>query len=271
LRTLAFAISTALSRINSVEKGTKTLVVVIVALLLAMALPACGGGDDDSSSSSATESAERAESNGASADKDASGGGPQGSEKGGGDGAGATGGSPSHSSADADRKGGSNGGVGNTASNADAHNDSGGGSAPLVVEGTDNSIQEFGGAAEGSQFNEVAAVAHAYLDARAAEDWVTVCGYVFNSVAASYERLASEAGLEDASCAATAKALSGSGQQRWRDEAAGADVRSVRVDGESAFAIYVFNGEGYALPMKAEGGAWKLFNISPTPLPDSYR
>jgi hypothetical protein len=41
----------------------------------------------------------------------------------------------------------------------------------------------------------------------------------------------------------------------------------MRIEGDLAFALYRgMDGKGYALPLKNEGGRWKLTALGPTPL-----
>jgi hypothetical protein len=52
-----------------------------------------------------------------------------------------------------------------------------------------------------------------------------------------------------------------------RREAAQADVRSLRIEGDQAFVLYTgLNGTVLAVPMKNEDGSWKVASIAGTPL-----
>jgi hypothetical protein len=148
------------------------------------------------------------------------------------------------------------------------HTDSDGGSKQFEVKGGDNSIQEFGSEATGSDFNKAAAALHNFLDARAEENWAAACSYASKGVIQSLETLAvrSKQG-NDSSCAASQEALFGGAPSSELARAAEADVESLRTEGDRAFIIYrEAEGAVAAISMAKEGGIWKVAALSGAPL-----
>jgi hypothetical protein len=234
-----------------VRGGPKTLVVALVALLIAVGLAACGGGDSSSSTTTEAGQAESGSSQDASKQSDAQRG--------------------------VEGKSGSGSGEGqsdNLSSSASKftpkqHSDSGGGAQQFKVKGGDNSIQEFGAEADTSEFDEAAAAAHNFIDARAEGDWGAACDYMAKSILESFEKLAARAEqLNNRSCAGLLEALTNpAAKGALKTEAAQADVRSLRIEGERAFVIYTANGGTvYAMPMANEDGDWKVASLAGTPL-----
>jgi hypothetical protein len=149
------------------------------------------------------------------------------------------------------------------------HHDSGGGSAQYRVKGGDNSVQEFGSEAEGSEFETAAAALHSFLDARAQGDWAAACSYISKSVVESFEQLAARAKQGGgAGCAAVLEELTNpAAKQAMKEEAARANAGSLRTEGERAFLIYTGADKTViAMPITNEGGAWKVASPAGTPL-----
>ena len=139
----------------------------------------------------------------------------------------------------------------------ESHEDSGGGVGQFITRGADNSIQEFGAEASDAERERAAEVLHAYLDARAAQQWATACSYVSSVLAGSLGQLASGSG-----CAGGLAAVS----ERVPDSAlaavAIADVGSLRSNGSRGFILYHgANKTDYAMPMTLEDGSWKVSAI----------
>lgn len=241
------------SRIVAVRRVPKTLAAALVALVLAVGVVACGGGDD--SDSTATEAAGQRQSQ---AD-DASQGENQSNESGSGKG---------DSSSDSDGEGQSSGG---DASDfvPKRHSDSGGGAEKFKVKGGDNSVQEFGQEADTAEFDAAAVALHNFLDARAESNWAAACQYMSSSVIESFEKLAAQAkGVDDTSCGAILEALTNpAAKQSMKEEAAKANVGSLRIEDEQAFVIYTgIDGTIMAMPMVNEDGTWKVGSLAGTPL-----
>lgn len=148
------------------------------------------------------------------------------------------------------------------------HTDSGGGSEQFQVKGADNSVQEYGEEAEGSEFEQAASALHGFLDARAAEEWGAACSYLAPNVVASLEEEASaRAEGGERSCAAALETITNpEGKEELREEAAQADVGSVRVEGGSGFVIYRALGSVFALAIVRNGGEWKVAGLGGYPL-----
>lgn len=144
---------------------------------------------------------------------------------------------------------------------------SGGGSAPLVTKGGDNSIQEFGEEAEG-ELEAAAVVAHGYLVGRATENWPVACGYVSKGMQEQLEQLASgSAQLKGKGCPAVMAALTSGVSGGALTELTEVDALSLRSDGERGFLIYRSgDGTNYFMPMAQEDGAWKVSALASTPL-----
>jgi hypothetical protein len=145
---------------------------------------------------------------------------------------------------------------------------SGGGSAQYRVKGGDNSIQDFGEESGGSELEEAAASLHDFLVARAEEDWPTACSHLVEAVARQLQQLASQSSkLSGAGCARILAALTPPLPAKVRKESTIVDAGSLRTEDEKAFLIYRgAEGAVYAIPMKPEGGAWKVGALAATPL-----
>lgn len=239
----------------------KTLIAVLAVLLLVVGLAACGGGGgDDSSATTAASAPEK--SSGDSGEGSSS----QGSKaKSGTEG---QAGSGKHQSGDS---GESEGGSGGNANNftPKPHSDSGGGSSQFKVKGGDNSVQEFGEEAEGSELNAAATALHDFLDARAEGNWAAACEYLSKSAKSAFEKLAAQAKEVKANdCGGILEQLTNpAAKQVMKAEAEQANVGSLRIEGEHAFVIYKgSDGTVLAMPMANEGGDWKVASLAGTPL-----
>jgi hypothetical protein len=237
-----------------VRRVPKTLAAALVALLLAFGVAACGGGDD---SETTTQAAGQQQSQ----SDDAS----QGADQGDGN---DSGGSDSSSGNSADGQSQSGGGDASDFT-PKKHNDSGGGAEQFKVKGGDNSIQEFGEEADSEEFDAAAAALHNFLDARAEGNWAAACQYMAGSVIESFEKLAAQAKqIEDTSCGGILENLTNpAAAQSMKEEAAKANVGSLRIEDEQAFVIYTgIDGTVMAMPMANEGGDWKVASLAGTPL-----
>lgn len=142
------------------------------------------------------------------------------------------------------------------------------GTAQFETKGTDNSIQESGSEAGPAELAEAATVLHAYLDARAAGSWAAACKYLAPGVTAQLAQLASQGGGEKApGCTALLGAFSAAVPAAALREVAVADVGALRVEGESGFLLFHgAHGVDYFIPLRREGGRWKVAAIAPSPL-----
>jgi hypothetical protein len=148
------------------------------------------------------------------------------------------------------------------------HQDSGGGAAQYRVKGGDNSVQGFGQEAGRSDFEAAATALHDFLDARAEGNWAAACQYMSKSAVESLEQLAAQTKSPDESCGAIlAKITNPAAKQLMVEEAAKADVGSLRAEGDRAFLVYTVGGKTIlAMPMANEGGQWKVAGLASTPL-----
>lgn len=131
----------------------------------------------------------------------------------------------------------------------------------------DSSIQGYGAAAGGASKSAVSGAVHSFLTAMAEHDYPAMCAGLS---ASNREQLASFAGGKGGAggCAAALKRLLNSAVASEARAAADASVTSVRIKGDTAFAIFTPKGgaESY-LVMKREGGAWRAISVTPgTPL-----
>jgi hypothetical protein len=148
------------------------------------------------------------------------------------------------------------------------HQDSGGGSEQFEVKGGDNSVQEFGEEAPESEFEQAASALHGFLDARAAGAWDVACSHLSADVAESLQQLAAATKqLESSGCPDLLQALSKGVAASALNEAAEADVGSLRFEGDQAFLIYRGAQDAvYAIAMRKEDGEWKVAGMSGTPI-----
>lgn len=152
------------------------------------------------------------------------------------------------------------------------HSDSGGGAAKFRVKGGDNSVQEYGEEAGGSDFEEVSTALHNFLDARAIGDWTAACNYLASSLVESLEKLAQQSKEGSAmDCGEmlgnlTPRQEVASPKGLLVKEAEMADVGSVRVEGDRAFVIYrSYEDMVMAISMVKEDG-WKVASLGGIPL-----
>jgi len=219
-----------------VPRRAKPAAAALVALLLAVAIAACGGGSESTRAATAATTAEQTQA-----------------------GSGGRHSVPAHPES---------GGVSGHPVPRH-HHDSGGGSAQFRVKGGDNSIQEFGSEASGSELAAAAAALHGFLDARAAGEWAAACSHMSKSVIASLSRLAASGKQPNgADCAEILKKLINPAVKReLEEEAEQADVGSLRIEGGRAFIIYrSTEGTVMAMPMVDEGGTWEVGSLAGVPL-----
>jgi len=226
------------------------ILVAAGAMLLALGLAACGGGGDSSSTDSSTETSAQGPAKGSSGNGSKSKTTGKGKQNGGGKSSGSGGGSsgsdkPIH------------------------HRDSGGGSAQYRVKGGDNSVQDFGSEADTSERDQATGAVHAYLDARANQDWTKACTYLAAPVVEQFESLAEKSKqLKGKGCGPILEALASQANPKLlREEAAQANVGSLRIEDERAFVIFRgIEKTIYTIPMIEEDGQWLLGSVAPTPL-----
>lgn len=138
-------------------------------------------------------------------------------------------------------------------------------SAAFEVPGGDNSVQRFGEEAGPAERRRASAVVDGYMDAITANDFAAQCRLLTR---ASVEPLERATGSESGA-SGCAKALSQlrAGTQGVVFGAMAGPVGSLRVEGTQGFALYHGeDGIDYVLPLKREGGEWKVTSLVPVKL-----
>jgi hypothetical protein len=244
------------------REGTRPLAALVVAAVAAALLAACGssGSDSDSTASSST----------------ATGAGSQAGSQGG----------PSQSAPDKSGAQGQSGGQGQDegqSKQAQAQQGSGGpgrktvetplkvsggGSGQFRTKGGDNSIQEFGDESGESELQEAAEVVHGFYVSRVAGEWSKACSYLAKANIEQLEKLVSQSGQsKGADCATALQAFTQPLPASVQREITTVDAGSLRREGEQGFLIYFgAGGIKYAMPLREEGGSWKVTALSGTTL-----
>lgn len=145
---------------------------------------------------------------------------------------------------------------------------SGGGSGQFRSKGGDNSIQEFGAESDEAELQEAAEVVHGFYVSRAAQEWDKACSYLAKSNIKQLEQLANQsAKSQGADCATVLEAFTRPLPADVEREITTVDAGSLRREGEQGFLIYFGAGQvKYAMPLKSEGGSWKVAALSGTTL-----
>jgi hypothetical protein len=246
------------------REGTRPLAALAVAVLAAALLAACGGSGSDSSSTSgeasnsaATDTTAQAGSHGGSQDPP-----KKKSSRGQSNNQGQNGGQSKQVQAQQD-----------SSESGRKHVEtplkvSGGGSGQFQTKGGDNSIQEFGDESDESELQDAAEVVHGFYVSRAEEKWETACSYLAKSNIEQLEQLANQATQsKGADCATVLKAFTRPLPAAVEREITTVDAGSLRREGEQGFLIYYGAGHvKYAMPLREEGGSWKVTALSGTTL-----
>ena len=231
------------------REGTWPLAALVAAVLVAALLAACGGSDSSSTSTGASSSGATTAQSGSQQE------GPAQNKNGGG--------KQNSSQSQSQQSGGSE-----SKNVATPLQVSGGGSAQFRTKGGDNSIQEFGDESGESELREAAEVVHDFYVSRAEEQWRTACSYLSKSNIEQLVQLGSQSPqLKGAGCAAMLKAFTRPLPASTDREVTTVDAGSLRREGEQGFLIYYGGGHvKYAMPLREEGGAWKVTALSGSPL-----
>lgn len=238
------------------REGTRPLAALVAAVLVAALLAACGSSNSDSSGSTTTDSSSTTATtaqSGSQQDKSAQKGSSQGKDGGG-----------NQNSSQGKQSSGDSGSK-NVATPLKV---SGGGSAQFRTKGGDNSIQEFGDESGESELEEAAEAVHSFYVARAEEQWDTACSYLSKSNIEQLEQLGSQSPqFKNAGCAPVLKAFTRPLPAAVNREITTVDAGSLRREGEQGFLIY-FGADHvkYAMPLRDEGGSWKVTALSGTTL-----
>lgn len=140
--------------------------------------------------------------------------------------------------------------------------------AGFLVGGGDNSVPTYGSEAVSSVRRLAEGALAGYLSARSREDWASACKFLAASTVGQLERFAKGSGSGPTGCAATLKTLSSTGSASSLADPLTHGLTSLRVKGQSAFALWVGpEKQQYAMPMVREGSGWKLTQIAPLPYP----
>lgn len=143
------------------------------------------------------------------------------------------------------------------------------GPAPGVPtsKGGDNSIQTYGLEASDQDRQRLSALVHAYLDARASENWRKACAALIAEERQMFERMARAMQLDPPSCAAAEAATTAPHARPILAAEAKIAVLSLRMGPRYAFLIYRRPGEGvFATALGRQGASWKVISVYPTPL-----
>jgi hypothetical protein len=228
--------------------GARKLWLVLAAAVCAAALAACGGGGD--STTAGTEGG--AESATQAPGGPSSGGGQESSGSSGGGGGESSGG----------------GGSSGFESKPGPGPSKGERSYAFRSPGGDNSIQEFGEEGEAADRAEATTTVNALFAAIESGDWGQVCAKYLSATNVEQIKVLAEKApqVKGKGCADVLGGLNQVAGGRSPDTPKGG-VASMRIEGDTAFAIYRgVDGNGYAVPLKLEGGQWKLTALAPTPL-----
>jgi hypothetical protein len=126
-------------------------------------------------------------------------------------------------------------------------------SAQSRVTGSAKRYLDIGQEAGHSQFDQVAAVLHGFVDARARGDWPATCSYLSGPYLGLLQSSAAREGSGDRGCPSTleAQTTSGISERELRAESAAVDIGSVRVTGGSfrRYAYVIYRSMGNAIRM----------------------
>jgi hypothetical protein len=145
---------------------------------------------------------------------------------------------------------------------------SGGGAGQFRSKGEDNSIQEFGAEGSESELQQAAEAVYGFFASRAREEWDAACSYLAKSNIEQLEQLGSQSRqFRNAGCAAILEAFTRQLPAAAERVVATVDAGSLRREGEQGFLMYYGADRAqYAMPLKNEGGIWKVAALSGTTL-----
>jgi hypothetical protein len=235
------------------EKVSLALVAVV---LLAAVIGGCGDDGDSTSTDDAAAVGKAAPGQGADSGSSGSTGKSAAEKRPDGSGSGAAeGGSDDGAAED-----GSNGVGGEPGGESNKSGSSKGSSKDFRTPGGDNSVQDFGTEAGGSQLAAASAVVEAFMVARAEHDWAAACKYLAAGTVDQVEKIIAPG----EGCAATLTKASKNLPENGLPNTMTGPIDSFRVEGNRGFALWHGNdGVDYTLPLKMEGG-WKLTLFEPT-------
>ncbi len=145
---------------------------------------------------------------------------------------------------------------------------SGAGAAGFRAPSGDNSIPDYGSEAPPSERERAATALAAFLRARANGEWAAACTYLAATTRTQFERLLGGPKAKAGGCARVLAELSKSTAAHAETLTLTAGVAALRIKGASAFALFHGpKGSKYVMPMRSEGGAWKMSQLEPLPYP----
>lgn len=141
------------------------------------------------------------------------------------------------------------------------------GPAGFRVRTGDNSIPDFGREAPASQRQLAVAALTAFMRARARGEWAKVCEYLARPNHKFLESFMKASKGKIKSCGAALGGLM-TGPASSRADTLTHGVSALRIKGKTAFALFYGSGSSkYVMPMRNEGGAWKMTQLAPLPYP----
>ncbi len=156
-----------------------------------------------------------------------------------------------------------------SSSSSSSSDGSGGGAAGFRASSGDNSIPNYGSEAPPSERERATAALAGFLRARASGEWPKACTYLAVATRTQLERLLGGAKAKTGGCAQVLAQLSkDSAASHAETLTLAGGVAALRIKGTSAFALFHGpKGSKYVMPMRSEGGAWKMSQLAPLPYP----
>lgn len=133
------------------------------------------------------------------------------------------------------------------------------------------SVNHFGSIATGAPAHRAEVALSAYFAALSASDWSTACSYLATPIRRLRANIA-RAEHEGKTCAAGLRVSVERLVKSRPALLAKPGVSSVRTEGERGFVLYDQAGDPESgMPIRSEGGAWKLAPLSPVGVPVSSK
>ena len=144
----------------------------------------------------------------------------------------------------------------------------GGGSTTATSGNVDSVTQSFGSEAPKAQLTQASATAEAYLGAVAAGQWDKACSSLASPLRSKFTSLGDKSpASKGKGCAGGIETLLSKAPKENLQSAVLAHALSLRAQGELGFLIFRNDaGKLYRLPMRREGGKWKVGSPFSAPL-----
>lgn len=141
------------------------------------------------------------------------------------------------------------------------------GAAGFRVAHGDNSVPDFGQEAHAARRQRAVGSLITFMQARAKGEWSRVCDYLARSKRRPLESIARRSKGKLAGCGTVLAALL-TGPAAAHADTLTNGVAALRIKGKTAFALFYGPNAGrYVMPMRSEGGAWKMTQLDPLPYP----